>query len=41
MAIQVPNDTPAIQHMGESGFCSCSQSSAEAASASSPGPLSK
>ena len=41
MAIQVPNDTPAIQQERESGFCSCSQSSAEAASASSPGPLSK
>jgi hypothetical protein len=41
MAIQVPNETPAIQQYLASGLTLCSQSSAEAASASSPGPPSQ
>ena len=41
MAIQVPNETPAIQQYLASGLTICSQSSAEAASASSPGPPSQ
>ena len=41
MAIQVPNETPAIQQYLASGFTICSQSRAEAASASSPGPPSQ
>ena len=41
MAIQVPNETPAIQQLLASGLTICSQSSAEAASDSSPGPPSQ
>jgi hypothetical protein len=38
--IQAPNEIPAIQQVRASLLWACSQSSAEAASASSPAPLS-
>ena len=40
MPIQAPNEKPAIQHERASGLIVCAQSSAEAASDSSPVPWS-
>jgi len=41
MEIQAPKENPPIQHSGELGLWACIQSNAEAASESSPRPLSK
>ena len=41
MPIQAPNEKPAIQQLRASGLTDCAQSSAEAASESSPMPWSK
>src|SRR3974377_814696 len=41
MPIQAPNEKPAIQHERASGLTDCAQSSAAAASESSPTPWSK
>ncbi len=40
MPIQAPNEKPAIQQLRASGLIDCAQSSAEAASDSSPWPWS-
>ena len=41
MPIQAPKETPAIQQARASGLSACAQSSAAAASESSPAPWSK